>query len=69
MLADESKRLVLRLEPFCPDRKADYDPLEDDMAWYASVEATLPATGQYVVCIHSHENMTVGAYELMLTSQ
>ena len=39
------------------------------MAWYASVEATLPATGQYVVCIHSHENMTVGAYELMLTSQ
>lgn len=49
--------------------KADYDPLDDDVAWYASVEATLPATGRYVICIHSHENMTIGAYELMLTSR
>lgn len=49
--------------------KEDYDPLEEEMAWHASVEARLPATDQYVVCIHSHENMTVGAYELMLTSR
>jgi hypothetical protein len=49
--------------------KADYDPSTGDTDWLASAEATLPVTDQYVICIHSHENMTVGAYELMLTSR
>lgn len=49
--------------------RPDYDPSDDETAWLASVEARLPFTGQYEVCIHSHENMTVGAYELMLTSR
>lgn len=40
----------------------------DDDDWTAFAAATLPVTGQYTICVHSHRPNGVGEYDVYLTS-
>ena len=45
------------------------DPLnEGQPSWYASVESRLPSTGQYVICVHSHDGASTGSFALSVST-
>lgn len=45
------------------------DPLNEGRpSWYASVESRLPSTGQYVICVHSHDGASTGSYALSVST-
>lgn len=45
------------------------DPLKEGRpVWSASVERRLPASGQYVICVHSHDAGSTGDYALSLSA-
>ena len=48
--------------------RASRDDWTNEPTWEANLAATLPATDQYTICVHSHQDMTFGPYELVLSS-